>query len=229
MVETKNQIMEGDCLDVLSSIPRRSVALVLTDPPYLGTTTATRGYGKKKRWSDFSILSGWWKAVVAAIAPTLKSDSVFAVFVNANALAVFWPTMYETFGKVQLGVWNKLSIAAGFPVRNQSEFIIFASNGKPWRGDTSFPSVLDGKRIPPKQRNHPSQKPDFLIQRILLAFCPPDGIVLDPFAGSGSVHKIAVEFKRSSISIEIDPSVLKIPDSTQSLMNVNWHTPNSVV
>ena len=65
-------------------------------------------------------------------------------------------------------------------------------------GGYIIPSVLDGKRIPPKQRNHPSQKPDFLIQRIVLAFCPPDGIVLDPFAGSGSVHKIAMELKEAA-------------------------------
>lgn len=52
--------------------------------------------------------------------------------------------------------------------------------------------------------------PSELPRRIIRGFCPEDGIVLDPFAGSGTTLKVAKELNRRSIGIEINKSYLQI-------------------
>lgn len=52
--------------------------------------------------------------------------------------------------------------------------------------------------------------PDELPLNILKACCPTDGIVLDPFAGSGTTGKVAMELNLKSILIELNPLYLRI-------------------
>ncbi len=52
--------------------------------------------------------------------------------------------------------------------------------------------------------------PEELPERIIKACCPPDGIVLDPFAGSGTTGKVSREMGRKSILIEINPEYVEI-------------------
>ena len=47
------------------------------------------------------------------------------------------------------------------------------------------------------------QKPDELIRLLVKAYCPAGGTVLDPFAGSGTTGKIALEEGRSAVLCEI--------------------------
>jgi len=52
--------------------------------------------------------------------------------------------------------------------------------------------------------------PEELVRRIIKATCPPDGVVLDHFAGSGTTGKVAMELGRKSIMIDIKPEYAKI-------------------
>ncbi len=58
--------------------------------------------------------------------------------------------------------------------------------------------------------NHFAIFPTELPRRIISAFCPKEGIVLDPFAGSGTTGKAARELARKSILIDINKDYLKI-------------------
>lgn len=53
---------------------------------------------------------------------------------------------------------------------------------------------------------HPTQKPVGLLLHLLRYSCPPGGVVLDPFAGSGSTGAAANESGRSAVLIELDES-----------------------
>jgi len=52
--------------------------------------------------------------------------------------------------------------------------------------------------------------PEELVRRCTEAGCPPDGLVLDPFAGSGTTGKVAEDLGRSAILIELIPEYLTI-------------------
>ena len=54
---------------------------------------------------------------------------------------------------------------------------------------------------------HPTMKPVDLIRRFVCLFAPPGGLVLDPFAGSGTTGAAAVLEGRRSIQIEQDPDM----------------------
>jgi site-specific DNA-methyltransferase (adenine-specific) len=52
---------------------------------------------------------------------------------------------------------------------------------------------------------HPAQKPEKLLAKLILASCPPGGLVLDPFLGSGTTAVAAAKLGRRCIGIEADP------------------------
>ena len=52
--------------------------------------------------------------------------------------------------------------------------------------------------------DHPTQKPIDALKPLIAAFCPAAGIVLDPFAGSGSTLAAAKALGRRYIGFEID-------------------------
>lgn len=45
--------------------------------------------------------------------------------------------------------------------------------------------------------------PEKLAEAFVLSFCPPGGIVLDCFAGSGTTNAVAVRHGRKSIGIDV--------------------------
>lgn len=58
--------------------------------------------------------------------------------------------------------------------------------------------------------NHPTQKPEALLERIVTASSNVGDIVLDPFSGSFTTSAVAVKLDRSAIGIEINPEYFKI-------------------
>ncbi len=64
--------------------------------------------------------------------------------------------------------------------------------------------------LQPFPEAHFATFPEELVRRCIEAGCPEEGIVLDPFAGSGTVGKVAYELKRNAILIELVPEYLNI-------------------
>lgn len=56
----------------------------------------------------------------------------------------------------------------------------------------------------PENTDHPTQKPEKLLAKLILASCPAGGMVLDPFLGSGTTSVVAKKLDRHYIGIEID-------------------------
>ena len=55
----------------------------------------------------------------------------------------------------------------------------------------------------PENTDHPTQKPEKLIAKLILASCPVDGIVFDPFLGSGTTSVVAKKLGRHYCGVEI--------------------------
>ncbi len=58
----------------------------------------------------------------------------------------------------------------------------------------------------PENTDHPTQKPEKLIAKLILASSRPGDVVLDPFVGSGTTSVVAKKLGRKFVGIEIDES-----------------------
>jgi DNA modification methylase len=63
-----------------------------------------------------------------------------------------------------------------------------------------------------KRGNHFAPYPEDLCKIPLLATCPPDGLVLDPFCGTGTTMLAARKLWRKSVGIDISPTYLEIAE-----------------
>jgi site-specific DNA-methyltransferase (adenine-specific) len=57
----------------------------------------------------------------------------------------------------------------------------------------------------PENTDHPTQKPEKLIAKLILASCPENGMVFDPFLGSGTTSVVAKKLGRNYCGVEINP------------------------
>jgi site-specific DNA-methyltransferase (adenine-specific) len=85
------------------------------------------------------------------------------------------------------------------------------------------PAVYSSKKVPgnvwyfprvryrmPEYEDHPSQKPEMLLERIILASSNENDLVLDPFAGTFTTGAVAKRLGRRSIGIELEEKYVKI-------------------
>src|ERR1700690_3479017 len=72
------------------------------------------------------------------------------------------------------------------------------------RSDWLFPLCTGEERLKGEdgKKLHPTQKPEALLARVILAASRPDDLVLDPFAGSGTTGAVARRLRRRFIGIE---------------------------
>ena len=72
--------------------------------------------------------------------------------------------------------------------------------------DTAPSNFWDDISVPywsmPENTAHPTQKPEKLLAKLILASCPPGGVVLDPFLGSGSSAVAAKKLGRHFVGVE---------------------------
>jgi modification methylase len=129
-------------------------------------------------------------------------------------------------------IWRKVNPMPNFRgtrFTNAHETLIWASKGEKakytfnyramktlndelqMRSDWSFPICGGQERL---KRNgtkaHPTQKPEALLYRILLASTKPGDIVLDPFFGTGTTGAVAKRLGRHFIGIEREPNYVEV-------------------
>jgi site-specific DNA-methyltransferase (adenine-specific) len=73
----------------------------------------------------------------------------------------------------------------------------------------------------PENTDHPTQKPEKLIAKLILASCPKDGIVLDPFLGSGTTSVVAKKLNRKYVGIEMNKQYCCWAEKRLSTANTN--------
>ena len=79
------------------------------------------------------------------------------------------------------------------------------------RSDWFFPICTGAERLKDEsgRKTHPTQKPEALLARIIMATSKPGDVVLDPFFGSGTTGAVARRLGRSFIGTERDPVYAK--------------------
>jgi modification methylase len=80
------------------------------------------------------------------------------------------------------------------------------------RSDWLLPICSGGERVKSDDgsKAHPTQKPEALLYRILLACTKPGDVVLDPFFGTGTTGAVARRLGRRWIGIEREPAYVKV-------------------
>jgi site-specific DNA-methyltransferase (adenine-specific) len=69
----------------------------------------------------------------------------------------------------------------------------------------------------PENTDHPTQKPEKLLAKIILASSNPGDVVFDPFAGVGTTAVVAKKTGRNYVSVEIDPIYCSLTEKRLAL------------
>lgn len=82
------------------------------------------------------------------------------------------------------------------------------------RSDWLFPICSGGERIKDEdgRKAHPTQKPEALLARIMMATSRPGDLVLDPFFGSGTTGAVAKRLGRNYVGIEREQSYIDVAE-----------------
>jgi len=73
----------------------------------------------------------------------------------------------------------------------------------------------------PENTDHPTQKPEKLIAKLILASSNPGDVILDPFLGSGTTSVVAKKLGRAYVGIEIDEMYCCLAEKRLSLARQN--------
>lgn len=193
-------LYHGDCREVLPGL-KDGAAVVVTDPPY--GVALNMGWGG--RHGDCEI----------------AGDGDTAVRDAALGLCACMPCVVFGSWKIArppdvraLLVWEKgehtgmgdLSI----PWKPNTEEIYIIGSGflGPRTSSVLRHAAVTGCVGEVTSRHHPTEKPVSLMQA-LLAKCPP-GVILDPFAGSGSTLVAALRMQRKAIGIELEEKYCEV-------------------
>lgn len=213
------ELHHDDALELLGTMPARSVDLIVTDPPY-GIEWQSR-----RRAATFDELIGDVPTDRDLLRRAI-GETVRIVGQNRH-LYVFGPADVLEGHKVSTVaelVWDKDRIGMGdvrSPWGPQHERISFTVSkhkhaGK--AGQDVLPVRLRKGSVlrfpPPTGRNvrHPSEKPIGLLRELIESSSRAGEVVLDPFAGIGSTGVAAVLSGRRSILVEIDPGFVQIAE-----------------
>lgn len=202
-----NQIIQGDCLEVMKTFPDKSFDLVLTDPPF-GLNYDNQEWDRidffkliEDIYSHFTRLlkTGGWMFIYIPKKQLCSLDRLtfdFQIFIET-----------KNFGQFRNNIrW----VDCWVPV-------LVAVNGSPRK------DVLGGKNVfmvnsantsdnmnNPRNLEHSTPKDVFIMQYIISKYTNIGDTILDPFLGSGTTAVAAKLLKRNYIGIEISKDYCEI-------------------
>jgi DNA modification methylase len=221
----------GDAINLFKNLPDNSIDLIVTDPPYnLG-----KDYGNNhdlKGFDDYIEFTRIWTSEAKRV---LKDNGSIYVFMGVRFISY----LYEILEREQKLFFNNwivwfytqgLGKTKGFSPRHD-DILVFSKSQK-------FKFNLDDVRVPQKyyrernnmrganpgdvwkfshvhycnrnRQNHPTQKPEGIIERIILASSNKGDTVLDPFSGSGTTLRVCKQLNRNAIGFELNPEYVEM-------------------
>ena len=86
---------------------------------------------------------------------------------------------------------------------------------------TIWDYLMAGDKDPIK-RKHPAPFPDKIPYDFINCFCPPNGVVLDPYMGCGSTAAMAKKLQRNYIGFEISHDYIKLCEQRLNNTSVSF-------
>ena len=185
----------------------KKVNLVVTDPPYNVNYSSDAGTIQNDNMADndfYNFLLASYKNMANAMA----DDASIYVF-HADTEGLNFRKAFVDAGFYLSGVciWAKQSLVLGrSPYQWKHEPILFGwkKNGKhKWFADRKQSTIWNFDR-PKKSELHPTMKPIALVAYPILNSSMTNGLVLDPFGGSGSTLIACEQTDRTCYTIELD-------------------------
>ncbi|MBV8093660.1 MAG: site-specific DNA-methyltransferase [Acetobacteraceae bacterium] len=182
------------------------------------------------RFADFQAYDAFTRAWLTECRRLLRKDGtiwVIGAYHNIFRLGAILQDL--GFWLLNDIIWRKANPMPNFRGRrftNAHETLIWAARGRDsrhrfnyqamkalnddlqMRSDWLLPLCTGAERLRNHQglKLHPTQKPEALLHRVLLASTAPEEIVLDPFAGTGTTAVVAKRLHRHFIAIERHPA-----------------------
>ncbi len=220
----------GDSIELLKTFKSSSIDLIVADPPYnLG-----KNYGNNHDLKGFDEYIHFSRAWLTEAHRVLKKTGTIYVFMGVRFISYLYDILDRELGFF-FNSWitwhytQGLGKTKGFSPRHD-DILMFTKS-------KNFTFNLDSIRVPQKyyrsrnnmrganpgdvwefshvhycnenRQNHPTQKPEGLIERIVLVSSNVDDMILDPFSGSGTTLRVCQQLQRNCIGIEINPDYVK--------------------
>lgn len=191
-----NNIICGDCFDLIKYIPDKAIDCIITDPPY---GLNTKGI---KNDVDLSVFFN----MLPECYRVLKDDSFFITFFSTkflpkifenNPFTYFWQfILYCPEGSVRSPI--------GF-TKYMSCFIFKKGSPRLVKWKTDIFRDTPGKMVEPDEGfiDHPTPKPKHFIKEIMQMATNENDLILDPLIGSGSTAVACKQLNRRFIGFEI--------------------------
>ncbi len=238
--ETETQrLLLGDCCEILMKMKSESVDVIFADPPYfLSNNGITCRGGKvvsvnKATWDEgkdtmtkHKFNRKWIRLCKKILKP---NGTIWISGTLHNIYSIGMALEQEGYRILNNITWQKTNPPPNMACRcftHSTETILWAkkndkkakqvfqydlmkrmNEGKQmkdvWRGSlTKLSEKREGK--------HPTQKPEYLLERIILASTYEGDVILDPFCGSGTTGVVAGKNKRLFVGIDNEEEYLKI-------------------
>ncbi|MFI5782621.1 DNA-methyltransferase [Nocardia sp. NPDC051570] len=219
------QIVHGEALDTMRGLPSAAFDALVCDPPYCsgGISTAERtsrtaaekyvssdsgqGHalpdfgGDQRDQRSFTLWCSIWLAEALRLVRPGGSSLVFTDWRQLPAMSdALQVAGWRWRGIV---VWAKTNARPQPGFANQSEYVLWASHGQLDRDHQPpyLPGVYTLGSPKGRARRHITAKPLPLMQQLVRAMTP-GGLLLDPYAGSGTTGVAAVMEGRRFLGIE---------------------------
>ena len=186
------------------------------------------------KFSSFELYDTFTKNWLSAARRILKPNgAIWVVGSYHNIFRVGSEIQNQGFWILNDVVWRKsnpMPNFRGMRLTNAHETLIWASkseeskytfnydalkslnDGIQMRSDWVLPICTGHERLKDEKgdKAHPTQKPESLLHRIIVATTKPNDVVLDPFFGTGTTGAVAKKLGRDFIGIEREPAYIKV-------------------
>lgn len=233
-----------DCLKRLKLIKQNSVDMIFADPPYFLSNdglsisngkivSINKGeWDKPKNYINTLEFTNEWLSECFRILN--KSATIWVTGTKHNIFDIYNIMKKIGFTIINIIIWHKIDpppLIYKNKFRFSYEFIIWGKKGKlhyfnydytykinheEMHDVWNLPSVSKREKIYGK---HPTQKPECLLERIILCCTKENDIILDPFMGSGTTCVVAKRYKRRYIGIEKEKEYFEIAKRRLNCLN----------